>query len=74
MNVVHLGSGYRTLQAHLSSVLALPERAVKRGDVTAKSGAKVNAMGAYLNCEIRFWVKSVDPMRIIIGTKAIGPE
>ena len=74
MEVVHPGSGYRTLYAHLSSVAALPGKAVRRGDVIAKSGASGNAVGAHVHYEVRFRGRAVDPMRILVSPNPGAPD
>ncbi len=47
------GYGYSTLYAHCSSVLVRPGRAVKRGELIAKSGRSGLVSGPHLHYEVR---------------------
>jgi murein DD-endopeptidase MepM/ murein hydrolase activator NlpD len=47
------GYGYSTLYAHLSTVLVKPGRAIKRGELIAKSGRSGLVSGPHLHYEVR---------------------
>ena len=63
--VVHPGSGYQTLYAHLSSVLVRVGMPVRRGQVIARSGISGNAVGAHLHYEVKTRNgRHVDPLKV----------
>jgi murein DD-endopeptidase MepM/ murein hydrolase activator NlpD len=47
------GYGYSTLYAHLSTVLVKPGRAIKRGELIARSGRSGLVSGPHLHYEVR---------------------
>ena len=68
VELIHPGSGYRTLYAHLSHVYVQTGQMVRRGDVVALTGASGNALGPHLHYEVRRWNgEHVDPMTIDVS-------
>jgi murein DD-endopeptidase MepM/ murein hydrolase activator NlpD len=61
--VISHGSGYTTLYAHNSSLVAKVGQYVKRGQLIAKSGSTGNSSGPHLHFEISINGKLQDPLK-----------
>ncbi len=61
--VISHGSGYTTLYAHNSSLVAKVGQMVKRGDLIAKSGSTGNSSGPHLHLEISINGVLQDPLK-----------